>query len=599
MRLHNAAIALFVSLLAGSRCVGQEIALKTKLDGGEKSASFSPDGHYLAVGGGWLLKIFNVKNDFYEVDYGRNLKAWEGHMKRAPIHAEGVAFSPDGKWLAAPPYMLSLPKWEMSKGQLDSYCGSLVFAPDSKTVAGSCIGARAKMSSVPDGQILKTWQFKEESFTPGGIAYSPDGKLLAGKDVTGSFTIWSLPEGAVFQHIDRHGGPVNGLAFSPDGKKIASASGDGTIKIWRVADAALYRTIEAGSKVLSVAFSPDGHFVVGGCADKHAKIWRLWDGALVKTLDEQGDGVTSVVFSPDGTLLVTVRTGSSGPNGAYVWSWIPPKEAIPAMTEPPDAAQAKSNQARAKLLLDKATASLRKGSAESAMKFADASIKADPEYGAAYSFRARRNFLDDKKEQAHSDLDFALKNSPRDTAILFYHGLMNYGDGKYEEASADFVHCTHYEGCDPKAHIYIGLVRLEVGHDGGEAADEIETYLKSNPNDKDAQDARNKAETLFSQQDAVSKAAFAELDRQYRSRQSSHQNVFAVIGLSLINAAEEIDNSTSRHNEESDAAEEQHAQSAAATEHVYLEGRRELEKTWGLPKGTMAAGSSYVGSGVH
>jgi WD40 repeat protein len=57
--------------------------------------------------------------------------------------------------------------------------------------------------------------------------------------------------------------------------------------------------------VTSVAFSPDGSLIASGSEDSTIKLWRVSDGALVRTLTGHTIGVYSVAFSPDGSLLAS------------------------------------------------------------------------------------------------------------------------------------------------------------------------------------------------------------------------------------------------------------------------------------------------------
>ena len=595
MRLHHAVMALFVVAAAGGWGAAQQTEIKARIPVDAGAAAFSPDGHYLALGGG-LLRMWDLTTN-------------EEVLVKALI-AGGVAFSPDGKWLAvapgapapegvkakaAPIILLSAPKWKKAGEIGDTACAKIVFSPDSKTLAAECYGAQVQVWSVPAGRekpaLLKKWQFQEEHFNPGGIAYSPDGKLLAAKDVSGAFTIWSMPDGAMLQHIDRHGGDVTALVFSPDGKRIASGSFDQTVKIWRVADGALYRTIAAGDQVCSLAFSPDGHYVISGGAEQNGKIWRLADGERVFNMGHHPGYVTAVAFSPDGTRVVTVG------KDAVVWSWIPPKELPAEMAEPADTSSQRARQRReAEGFKVKAVASLNAGDTKSAMTFVEAAIKADPEYGDGYIFRARLNFMNGAKDDAFADLPRALKYNPRDASSWFYEGLMWYEAGDYPDALTDLIQCTHFEGCDPRAHLYAGMIQLAFEHDGGKAADEIGIYLAKNPDDKEAQGLHEQAEDLARRQGRISPEDAA---RQKRSRGVSLRNVLLIIANSLIDAGGAIDAGTSRQNAALDADDAQRARSSAESQKVFLQGRRDLEKVWGLPKGTMGANSAYSASGIH
>jgi WD40 repeat protein len=86
---------------------------------------------------------------------------------------------------------------------------------------------------------------------------------------------------------------------------IASGSNDRTIKLWRVSDGALVRTLTGHTNsVTSVAFSPDGSLIASGSDDRTIRLWRVSDGALVQTYDQEtGTRVLSIQFSPNGLLF--------------------------------------------------------------------------------------------------------------------------------------------------------------------------------------------------------------------------------------------------------------------------------------------------------
>ncbi|KAJ5285792.1 hypothetical protein N7524_001098, partial [Penicillium chrysogenum] len=57
--------------------------------------------------------------------------------------------------------------------------------------------------------------------------------------------------------------------------------------------------------VQSVAFSPDGSLLASGSYDQTVRLWDTATGTLQQTLEGHSDGVQSVAFSPDGALLAS------------------------------------------------------------------------------------------------------------------------------------------------------------------------------------------------------------------------------------------------------------------------------------------------------
>lgn len=125
-------------------------------------------------------------------------------------------------------------------------------------------------------------------------------------------------EGRLFQG---HQGGVNSVAFSPDAAIVASASSDGTARLWRESDGMTLHILTGHSffnptnedetvihTVTSVDFSPDGTLLASAGMDGTARLWNVSDGAEMRVLS--GGGGNAAKFSPDGKLLFTVSAGA-------------------------------------------------------------------------------------------------------------------------------------------------------------------------------------------------------------------------------------------------------------------------------------------------
>jgi WD40 repeat protein len=148
-----------------------------------RAMSFSPDGHWLAVGG----NEGNVK--LFEATSGRLAKTMRGHVD----WVTAVAFSRDGR---------------------------LVSGSEDQTV---------RVWSTETATALRILKGRTGFVT--GVAFSPDGLRVSATGYEGTVKVWEANTGALVWSAG-HPEPANAVAFSPDGRVVASASDDDTIKLW-------------------------------------------------------------------------------------------------------------------------------------------------------------------------------------------------------------------------------------------------------------------------------------------------------------------------------------------------------------------------------
>jgi WD40 repeat protein len=175
---------------------GQTFALNATLpnSGPIYSLAFSPDNQRLAVslaGGSQEIRFWSVP-------------AFETALVvRLPEPGDTVnelAYSPDGRWLAAATVNQIYPTVRL----LD---------PNTGEVVGSLEGA----------------QYMELN----GAAFSPDGQLLASASADRSVVVWDIQTDEPLITL-WHDSNANAVVFSPDGILLVTAGSDDTVRVWHV-----------------------------------------------------------------------------------------------------------------------------------------------------------------------------------------------------------------------------------------------------------------------------------------------------------------------------------------------------------------------------
>jgi WD40 repeat protein len=181
-----------------------------------------------------------------------------------------------------------------------------VFMPDGKLLVTGDRDGTIKFWSFPGGILVKT--LKDDSPVDGYFIVSVDGHWLVSWDMMSkNMKLWNLHDGSSARTLEGGGyGPVIG---GSGGEMFVVAKGDHkTMRVWRVSDGALVKTLEATRAAL---FSPDGKTLATGAGFKTFQFWSLPDCTPVRTLQSRQSVFPEPrAFTPDGSLLVTVDTGT-------------------------------------------------------------------------------------------------------------------------------------------------------------------------------------------------------------------------------------------------------------------------------------------------
>jgi WD40 repeat protein len=339
-----AVIAVAVTELTAPRPVA---ALADPGAQGTTSLAFSPDGKLLAAADG-VGKVY-----VWRVT-GRSLIATFNVPGGGGYRIGGAAaFSPDSSLLAVTngggAYV-----WSVTTRTITALPGppgtqgvdSLAFSPDGKTLAAGDADGQIYLWSVSAGRWTTVLADPAETQDPDGaqgatsVAFSPNGKILATGYADENTDLWSLatrwPTGTLADATVQDPAPnpdggVTSVAFSPGGGLVAAGDSDGDTYVFDAATQNLSSTLtyyfaapqpesdpDAGPPFLDVAFSRGG--TLATCDSLNGDIY-LWNDATHQTgvrtdpSSSRNDWGCSVAFSPDGGTLAESIGGST----IYLW----------------------------------------------------------------------------------------------------------------------------------------------------------------------------------------------------------------------------------------------------------------------------------------
>jgi WD40 repeat protein/serine/threonine protein kinase len=150
---------------------------------------------------------------------------------------KGLAFSPDGRWLASTTPKFHVYLWDVRTQQpttpLTGHTGEVfcvTFSRDGGRLASASLDRTVRVWDVEKGdcQVILRGH-TDDVFT---AAFHPSGTLLATAGRDRSVWLWDLARGEDVARLPGHTSYVWSLAFSPDGATLASGSGDATVRLW-------------------------------------------------------------------------------------------------------------------------------------------------------------------------------------------------------------------------------------------------------------------------------------------------------------------------------------------------------------------------------
>ncbi len=242
-----------------------------------------------------------------------------GQKSFPSLNGSGVnvlAFSPDGKFLASgggDGKGLYLWEWEQQSIVVppllkQNYIRAIAFSPDSTlmAIATSEPGSEVWLWDMSN-KILQPKPIVLKSDRITGISFHSNGKILATACSDGKAELWNIPDGKPQGIALKHKAPVSSVLFNSDGLTLATIS-EQSIFIWDAKNGNLLEKIATihSDELSCLAFSPDGKKLLCGSRDSTISLWNVYFKRYKDHIHKPGGGglMTWMKFIPGSKELL-------------------------------------------------------------------------------------------------------------------------------------------------------------------------------------------------------------------------------------------------------------------------------------------------------
>ena len=304
---------------------GELLAALSEPQSRTRAVCFSPDGRFVAAGGGdkliWVWELATPKS----------FRRFAGHDDKVTR----VTFTPDGKYLVSgsadgavlvwptdttdSPQQL-LPASNRSGSTMQQLgCLGLSVSSDGKLLAVRIRGGSIRVFDLESGASVANYNWR--SFWAGRPMFLPDSHELV-RSHENVIERWPVDPVAPPSTIANTAGTILATAMSKNGQYIAastqqmgmggSRSGRNRIEVCEVSTGKpVCPPLEVASSAVALALSPDGKLLAAGHRTGVVNLYALPSGSVVRIWTESDDEIKALAFSPEGRWLgVAGRDGS-------------------------------------------------------------------------------------------------------------------------------------------------------------------------------------------------------------------------------------------------------------------------------------------------
>jgi len=275
--------------------------------GSVNSVVYSPNGDQVAsCSSDNSIRLWDVKT-------GVCVHTLLGHT--SPVAS--VVYSPQGDLVASASYDKAVQLWDTETGVCrqtltghSSIVTSAIFSPKGDRVASSSGDRTVRLWEVGVGISRHTFNGHTDSIRK--IKFSPQGDCVATCSDDRTVRIWDIKTGACRHTLRGHPGVVYCIAYSPQGHQLAT--GDEIVRLWNTKTGecshtlALRRRSRNRGRISDIVYSPCGD-QLASAGHYGVQLWDIQSGQCRHTLTCSGVRVKGVMYSPDGSQVVSYNEG--------------------------------------------------------------------------------------------------------------------------------------------------------------------------------------------------------------------------------------------------------------------------------------------------
>lgn len=206
-----------------------------------------------------------------------------------------LAFSPDGKFLATgggdPSRSGELLLWDVEKRAVakefpEAHSDTILdleFSRDGRWLVTGASDKFVKLFDVPAGTFVRSYEGHTHHVL--GVSIKADNATLVSAGADQQIKVWNRETGEQSRTITNYGKEVTSIDFIGVGENTVSSGGDKTVRLHRASNGQNYRSLSGNTDFVYVAVAArDESLIVAGGADGIVRVWSN-NGQLLQSIE--------------------------------------------------------------------------------------------------------------------------------------------------------------------------------------------------------------------------------------------------------------------------------------------------------------------------